>query len=1044
MRTKKSNFLLISAIAFALVTLVIPAQAAVWDSTRVYTGTVQTYDLAVGSKLKGASDDTVRIFTTQYHSPYQILLFTDRSTALPMNWVTDIVFTDTSGNIGAAIGDPDRDGQNELLFGRCDLPYRLRMSKWNGSAWITSPIATFSYPIYDIAVGDANNDGSNDDIIVATAYAVFRVRWNGASWDITTLKSGIGIYGVAIGNFDAAHAGNEIVAVTMMSQAFRIRWTGAAWDTLTIYYNSSPSVYDVTVGDFDASNPGDEIALSSSHYSSSTHGAVIELYGSGTSWSTRDLYSPSDWGTFAEIAAGDFYAGNAGAEIAAISGSGDSNQVRLIYGSGTSWHNEKIMGTGGMYNYGVAIGNVNRYRPEDELAVGGNRNVWEAEERIEGGAHYAITPESLHIEALEGQYTTDSLTVSNPGGQINLSYKMTDPAAWLSENPDIAEIPPNDSLIVTVSVDGYQLIAGDYYTEIAVKTNAVNQQYDTVPVFVHVGPDPEMEVSPDSFYLQERPDDQIYEYFEISNVGGGVIEYDITYSGNSWLSVSPDSGSVLGGEADTVTLTINTTGLDGHYYDTLRVISNSGGIHYGDTVLVPVHLWVTWPIFIAHFMTPEGEPYPFDVTISDGEWVQVFDSVTYCSTAVPETATYTFVGGGLIMRSRFFFSPGEVREFEVYYYYYSQMELRTRPYILHQEMGANPVLSWEYDSLTDILHLTLQREQGKSVCVGIVYDNLQEPPYYAVSYGPEPSPPPPPPQPDPHCNWRSEYPQIGFTPPGSEWTDSLQFFLFDPGYGAIRRAWVMDNDNILYQGLGIIDTLRDLQGTHYPRNYTDPQYVVPPGNYVLSYYPDTLDPNYCIRPHRYDFTINVKPGRWEKLYNIYLPKTAELDPFTFYVVAEGAFAHSSYSNLFHAPEDSITVDVSTETRYDWWGAFVLPKNLVVDKLFAYSDTLGEEELEDTIDYITNPVEGSNLFLVVVRNQFYYDRLKLEYTSRGDVNADGSIDAVDVVYLINYLYIHGPAPIPLEAGDVDCDGVINAADVVYLINYLYIDGPPPCS
>jgi hypothetical protein len=54
-----------------------------------------------------------------------------------------------------------------------------------------------------------------------------------------------------------------------------------------------------------------------------------------------------------------------------------------------------------------------------------------------------------------------------------------------------------------------------------------------------------------------------------------------------------------------------------------------------------------------------------------------------------------------------------------------------------------------------------------------------------------------------------------------------------------------------------------------------------------------------------------------------------------------------------------------------------------------------------------------------------------------------INAADVVYLTNYLYIHGPAPTPLAAGDVDCDGTINAADVVYLINYLYIGGPPPC-
>jgi hypothetical protein len=62
--------------------------------------------------------------------------------------------------------------------------------------------------------------------------------------------------------------------------------------------------------------------------------------------------------------------------------------------------------------------------------------------------------------------------------------------------------------------------------------------------------------------------------------------------------------------------------------------------------------------------------------------------------------------------------------------------------------------------------------------------------------------------------------------------------------------------------------------------------------------------------------------------------------------------------------------------------------------------------------------------------------------RGDADGDWKRNAVDVVYLINYLYIGGPAPEHLEAGDVNCNGTINAADVVYLINYLYIGGPPP--
>lgn len=63
---------------------------------------------------------------------------------------------------------------------------------------------------------------------------------------------------------------------------------------------------------------------------------------------------------------------------------------------------------------------------------------------------------------------------------------------------------------------------------------------------------------------------------------------------------------------------------------------------------------------------------------------------------------------------------------------------------------------------------------------------------------------------------------------------------------------------------------------------------------------------------------------------------------------------------------------------------------------------------------------------------------------GDANNDGAISAADVVYLINYLFIGGPEPVPLWIiGDVNCDVNVSAADVVYLINYLFINGPEPC-
>jgi hypothetical protein len=63
---------------------------------------------------------------------------------------------------------------------------------------------------------------------------------------------------------------------------------------------------------------------------------------------------------------------------------------------------------------------------------------------------------------------------------------------------------------------------------------------------------------------------------------------------------------------------------------------------------------------------------------------------------------------------------------------------------------------------------------------------------------------------------------------------------------------------------------------------------------------------------------------------------------------------------------------------------------------------------------------------------------------GDMQANGNIDAADVIYLVAYVFRSGPAPLPrVEAGDVDCSGTITSADVIYLVNHVFRGGAAPC-
>ncbi len=68
--------------------------------------------------------------------------------------------------------------------------------------------------------------------------------------------------------------------------------------------------------------------------------------------------------------------------------------------------------------------------------------------------------------------------------------------------------------------------------------------------------------------------------------------------------------------------------------------------------------------------------------------------------------------------------------------------------------------------------------------------------------------------------------------------------------------------------------------------------------------------------------------------------------------------------------------------------------------------------------------------------------------RGDINYDNAvlIDIADLVYLVDYMFNQGPAPVCFDESDVNGDGggVLAIDDLVYLVDFMFNGDPPPVS
>jgi parallel beta-helix repeat protein len=420
------------------------------------------------------------------------------------------------------------------------------------------------------------------------------------------------------------------------------------------------------------------------------------------------------------------------------------------------------------------------------------------------------------------------------------------------------------------------------------------------------------------------------------------------------------------------------------------------------------------PIFIGSFMTPEGEPYPFDtLIISNGTWRREFTNMTHSVTQVPINATYSCIYKiGMAVRTSDYtmsFSPYQVRDFTFYAIDWKNSEIRTRPYIELEEKDANAALAWTYDNTENTLNWNLTMAVGKYVFAAVAFYRYDES-NVALNVGPGTCK-----KAGPYCEWYTLcFRDIMIHVETNNWPQHLYFqtssaqseMTLEMTYtyqnvsddlGMLRIQNVFFNDASI-EDIGNNTELRSLNGTLVPIMFSDPQYYVPKGDYLLKIL--NIPVGFCVSTLPIEM-LAAKDAGYRSI-NVFVTalNEAELEPWSFLDVAKRSqFVQNSWSNVYHDQTNKIlTVNVSTNTQNDWWGCFVLPKDRMVRALTAYSGNTSYL-LSKFYNY-TEQIVG-NYSIATVRIPPEIDSVNCTHTVFGDITGptlgvpDGKVDMRDI-------------------------------------------------
>ena len=186
-----------------------------------------------------------------------------------------------------------------------------------------------------------------------------------------------------------------------------------------------------------------------------------------------------------------------------------------------------------------------------------------------------------------GESSSHIFTISNDGGG-NLTWTVSADQPWITLSPTSG----TNSEVVKIRLNSEALDSGTYFGTITVSSNGGTKK-GSVTMNILPGTKtsektsnntPQLFVSPDPFTFNSgamTTGESGSNIFSISNAGGGNLIWSVI-DDQSWITINPTSGT----DSGTITLNINTAGLNpGSYSGTITVNSN-GGTKKGSVLLV--------------------------------------------------------------------------------------------------------------------------------------------------------------------------------------------------------------------------------------------------------------------------------------------------------------------------------------------------------------------------------------------------------------------------------------------------------------------------